>query len=70
MPAEDPLQRRHMDELLPLVTVLAVQLRDPLELDCPTLEVDTTNGYQPGIENLAEAILAKFAPHLRALLED
>jgi predicted kinase len=66
----DPLQRRHLDDLVPLVTDLAVELKEPLELDCPTLEVDTTHGYEPSLDDLAETILARFAPHLRVLLED
>ena len=64
----DPLRRRHLDELLPQVTTLATQLVDPLDLDCPILEVNTTDGYQPSLAVLSEAIVTEFAPHLRVCL--
>ena len=66
----DPLRRRHLNELLPQATALASELEEPLDLDCPILEVNTTDGYQPDIAKLSEAIVTMFAPHLRALLDD
>jgi hypothetical protein len=65
----DPLHRRDTEALLPQVTELAADLQEPVALGCPTFVVDTTDGYQPSIDDLVERLITDFAPHLRVLLE-
>ena len=65
----DPLHRRDYETLLPQVTELAADLREPVALNCPTFAVDTTDGYQPSIDDLVRTLITDFAPHLRVLLE-
>lgn len=48
----DRLRRNRILELLPVVLELQSTLVEPIELDCPTLIVDTTNGYQPSVAML------------------
>ncbi len=42
-----------LGKLLPLAHKLQEELVDPLDFRCPTITVDTTDGYRPGLESIA-----------------
>ena len=52
----DPLNVHRVDALLPYVEELQAQLLEPLDLGCPRILVDTTNGFEPGVEEIADEI--------------
>jgi hypothetical protein len=64
----DGLRREDLADLVALVTPLCSDLREPVELGCPCIVVDTDDGYRPGIEAIAASIVQNFAPHLSALV--
>jgi predicted kinase len=52
----DPLNEHRVDALLPYVEDLQSQLFEPLDLGCPCILVDTTDGFVPDIEQIAAEI--------------
>lgn len=55
----DPIHRHRVDDLLPEVRELQRHGEHPLELGCATITVDTTEGYEPGLAQVVEAIIEK-----------
>jgi predicted kinase len=53
----DPLNRGRVDALLPQVAALAAVLVEPLDLGCPWIVVDTTDGYVPSIEEVVTELV-------------
>jgi predicted kinase len=58
----DPLNRHRVDALMPWVLQLQAQLFEPLDLGCPCVVVDTTNGYVPAIDEIAAEISRQYPP--------
>jgi hypothetical protein len=56
----DPLNEHRVDALLPYVEELQAQLLEPLDLGCPCILVDTTDGFEPGVEEIAAEILRQY----------
>ena len=56
----DPLNEHRVDALLPYVEELQPQLLEPLDLGCPCILVDTTDGFEPGVEEIAAEILRQY----------
>ena len=52
----DPINEHRVDALLPYVEELQTQLFEPLDLGCPCLVVDTTDGSTPSIDEIAVEI--------------
>lgn len=52
----DPVHAAHVDALMLEATRLCEETFEPHELECPTLVVDTTDGYEPTIEAIVEFI--------------
>lgn len=53
------MQRHRVDALLPEVRQLQEEGLRPLDLGCATLTVDTTDGYEPGLPQIVDAIVDK-----------
>ena len=56
----DPVNEYRVDALLPYVEELQAQLLEPLDLGCPSLVVDTTDGFVPAIEEIAAEIPRRY----------
>ena len=56
----DPLNAHRVDSLVPYVEELNAQLYEPLDLGCPRIIVDTTDGFAPGIEEIAAEISVQY----------
>lgn len=52
----DPVHAAHVDALMPEAIRLSEETLEPHELECPTLVVDTTDGYEPTIEAIVKFI--------------
>jgi hypothetical protein len=56
MRSEPLCGEQRLDALRPVVLRLQAELSDPLELGCPTIVVDTTDGYRPGVDRMISQI--------------
>lgn len=52
----DPVHAAYVDGLMPEASRLCEETFEPHRLGCPTLVVDTTDGYEPGIEEIVKFI--------------
>jgi AAA domain len=52
----DPINRHRVDALLPTVVQLQHDMHEPLDLGCPRIVVDTTNGCDPTIDEVVTEI--------------
>ncbi len=53
----DPLcGEMRLQKLVPVVECLNSELYEPLDFDCPSIVVNTDNGYQPTLEALIAQI--------------
>jgi predicted kinase len=52
----DPLNRHRVDALMPTVVRLQHDMHEPLDLGCPHIVVDTTNGCDPTIDEIVAEI--------------
>jgi predicted kinase len=57
----DPVNSHRVDWLAENLEEWNDRTGDPLDLDCPCLVVDTTDGYDPSLETVVSAV-ASFAP--------
>ncbi len=64
----DPLRADDLDGLLPEVVALCDDLREPLDLACPCIVVDTDEGYVPSIDELVATVVRDYGPHLRSVV--
>jgi predicted kinase len=56
----DPVNQHRVDALLPYVEELQEQLFEPLDLGCPCVVVDTTEGFSPQVEEIAAEISRQY----------
>jgi predicted kinase len=60
---------RWADDLLPEVTRLQAALQEPVDFGCPSIVVDTTDGYEPTLNEITDAIDGVYPGSLPSLVD-
>lgn len=59
----DPLHRARVEWLRSQLPSVNISSYEPLDLGCPAVLVDTTDGYNPPVESVVDAIVRTAEPH-------